>query len=296
MTTLSCVGAGRLGRTLCRLLSEHVTIQQVINSRQPSARQAVDFIGAGTAATMDSAKPADLWLIATPDNQIEAAYQALLASGAIETGKVNKSTVVFHCSGSMSASILSSAEDNIVVASVHPIHSFANPQQSLHTFVGSHCAIEGQPDAVAMLQPLFESIGALPFAIDSQHKALYHGATVMACNYLVSLLETSQQMLTAAGVDNSHGNILQSLIRQTLDNYLSTDATAALTGPIARGDTETVASHLRAFNNHEQADLWHQLYTALGNATLPIAAQQGQASDQHLQQIKQLLKSSHKKN
>lgn len=291
MKTLSCVGAGRLGRTLCRLLSEHLTIGQIINSGQPSARQAIDFIGSGTAATMETATPADLWLIATPDSQIEAAYQALLASGALHDG-----AVVFHCSGSTSSSILASEQDNINVASVHPIHSFASPQQSLTTFAGCHCAIEGQGDAVALLQPLFRSIGALPFTINSQHKALYHSATVMACNYLISLLDTSQQMLTAAGVDNSHGNILDSLIRQTLDNYLSTDATAALTGPIARGDSATVASHLQAFNGHEQADLWQQVYSALGNATLPISQRQGQASEQQLQQIEQLLKLSQKKN
>lgn len=291
MTTLSCVGAGRLGRTLCRLLSEHVTIGQIINSGQPSARQAIDFIGSGTAATMETAVPADLWMIATPDSQIEAAYQALLASGAVHGG-----AVVFHCSGSTSSSVLAPAQENISVASVHPVHSFANPQQSLETFSGSHCAIEGQAEAVAQLQPLFKSIGALPFAIDSQQKALYHSATVMACNYLVSLLDTSQQMLTAAGADNSHGNILGSLIRQTLDNYLSTDATAALTGPIARGDSATVANHLQAFNGHEQADLWHQVYSALGNATLPISQRQGQASEKQLQQIEQLLKPSDKKN
>ena len=290
MTTLSCVGAGRLGRTLCRLLSEHVTIGQIINTAQPSAWQAVDFIGSGTAATMETALPADLWLIATPDNQIEAAYKDLLASGALHGG-----AVVFHCCGSTSSSVLASEQDNINVASVHPIHSFANPQQSLETFAGSHCAIEGQADAVALLQPLFKSIGAQPFAIDSQHKALYHGATVMACNYLVTLLDTSQQMLNAAGVDNSNGNILHSLIRQTLDNYLSTDATAALTGPIARGDSATVASHLQAFNAYGQADLWQQVYRALGNATLPISQQQGQASEQQLQQIEQLLNPSLKK-
>ena len=91
MKTLSCVGAGRLGRTLCRLLSEHLTIGQIINSGQPSARQAIDFIGSGTAATMETATPADLWLIATPDSQIEAAYQALLASGALHDGAVELS-------------------------------------------------------------------------------------------------------------------------------------------------------------------------------------------------------------
>ncbi|MDC1145211.1 DUF2520 domain-containing protein [Porticoccaceae bacterium] len=284
MTTLSCIGAGRLGKTICRLLSATASIQQIVNRSLASSQRAVDFIGSGVAAPITDLQPANIWLIATPDSQIETAYKQLQASGALDQG-----AIVFHCSGSISAAVLNSNNSDIHVASVHPIHSFADPQKSLSHFPGCHCAIEGQPDAVEVLQTLFESIGALPFVIDSQHKALYHSATVMACNYLVSLMQASQQILTAAGVDDRNGNPLESLIRQTLDNYLDTNATSALTGPIARGDVKTVASHLDALRQETDGVLWQQVYTALGKATLPIASQQGQASISDLQQIKELL-------
>jgi len=284
MTTLSCIGAGRLGKTICRLLADKVSIQQIINRNLSSSQRAVDFIGSGLATPITDLQPANIWLIATPDSQIESAYKQLQASGVLE----NK-TIVFHCSGAIGASVLYSSNADIDVASVHPIHSFADPQKSLSHFPGCHCAIEGQPDAVEVLQTLFESIGALPFVIDSQHKPLYHSATVMACNYLVSLMQTSQQILAVAGIDDRNGNPLESLIRQTLDNYLDTNATSALTGPIARGDVKTVASHLDALRQESDGDLWQQVYTALGKATLPIASQQGQASSTDLQQIKELL-------
>jgi len=284
MKTLSCIGAGRLGKTLCRLLSDTVNIQQVVNRSLASSQRAVDFIGSGLAAPITDLQAANIWLIATPDSQIETAYKQLQASGVL-----NNKAIVFHCSGSTSASVLYSSNSDIGVASVHPIHSFADPQKSLNHFPGCHCAIEGQPDAVEELHSLFESIGALPFIIDSQHKALYHSATVMACNYLVSLLQTSQQILTAAGVDGRNGNPLESLIRQTLNNYLDTNAASALTGPIARGDSKTIASHLDALGQENHGDLWKQVYTALGKATLPIAAQQAQASSSDLQQIEKLL-------
>ena len=284
MTTLSCIGAGRLGKTICRLLSATASIQQIVNRSLASSQRAVDFIGSGVAAPITDLQPANIWLIATPDSQIETAYKQLQASGALDQG-----AIVFHCSGSIGAAVLNSNNSDIHVASVHPIHSFADPQKSLSHFPGCHCAIEGQPDAVEVLQTLFESMGALPFVIDSQHKALYHSATVMACNYLVSLMQTSQQILTAAGVDDHNGNPLESLIRQTLNNYLDTNAASALTGPIARGDSETVASHLDALRQESDCVLWQQVYTALGKATLPIASQQGQASISDLQQIKELL-------
>lgn len=284
MITLSCVGAGRLGKTICRLLVGKVEIHQVVNHSLASAQRAVDFIGSGSAVSMADLQPADIWLIATPDGQIKLVYEQLKA-----TGILHNNAIVFHCSGAIGSSVLYSDDVKINVASVHPIHSFADPQKSLKDFSGSHCAIEGQANAVTTLKDLFEDIGAIPFIIDSQHKALYHTATVMACNYLVSLLEASQQILATAGVDGCDGNPLESLIRQTLDNYLSTDATSALTGPIARGDTKTITSHLQALAQNGDNQLWQQVYTALGKATLPIAAQQGQASKSDLQQIEKLL-------
>ena len=298
MLTLSCIGAGRLGQTLCHLLSQHadLTIGQIINSTQASSQSAVDFIGCGSAATVDALKQADMWLIATPDNQIESAAQQL------QDAKILKpETVIFHCSGLLPSSVLQNKQQDLNVASVHPIHSFASPKQSIETFTGSHCAIEGSATAVTQLDALFSSLGALTFTLDSQQKSLYHAASVMACNYLVSLLEESHQMLKQAGVDKvrndkagsdeagsdstENSSPLEPLIRQTLDNYFALGSTQALTGPIARGDTETVKTHIKALQQAPDADLWIQLYSALGKATLPISAKQGQASKEKLAAI-----------
>lgn len=283
MPTLSCVGAGLLGKTVCQLLSSQLSVQQIINRSSDSAQQAVDFIGAGRIANWSELEAADIWLIATPDNQLEAAARRLSESGVLRSGDT-----VFHCSGSLSSEIFDFFRDNIHTASAHPIHSFANPQQSLNTFAGSHCAIEGETQAVALLTTLFTNLGALPFAIESQNKALYHAATVMACNFLVSLLNTSQQLLDYAGVESSV-NPLESLIRLSLDNYLATGAQASLTGPIARGDSQTVAKHIEAMQAHPESPVWQQVYRALGNAALPISAAQGQASEESLASIAALL-------
>ena len=283
--TLSCVGAGRLGKTLCNLFSKHLQIGQVINRNQVSAQLAVDFIGSGQAYTgYSDLKPADLWLIATPDNSIQQTSEALKNSGVLRNDDI-----VFHCSGSLGADSL--ALDNCPTASVHPIHSFANPQNSLAHFAGTACGIEGQPEAVEVLKPLFANIGAAPFAIASEHKSLYHAATVMTCNYLVSLMALGEQMLAASGVDSEAGNHspLEPLIRQTLDNYLNTDAVSALTGPIARGDSATIEAHLQALQG--QPELWQKVYCALGNATIELSAQQGQASADSLASISTLLNS-----
>ena len=280
--TLSCIGAGRLGKTLCHLFAQHLHIGHIINCSEDSARLAVKFIGAGQArrVPVDSA---DIWLIATPDNEIKAASAVLRTASVLR-----ESDTVFHCSGALNAAELDISDCH--TASVHPIHSFADPQQSISQFAGTPCGMEGNRSALDRLQPLFERVAAKPFVIDSQQKALYHAATVMTCNYLVSLLELGQKMLTAAGVSPQQGaNPLEPLIRQTLDNYFNTDATSALTGPISRGDTATVASHIQALQ--QQPNNWQQVYRALGNTTRAIAAKQGLASPENLSAIDRLLNS-----
>ena len=280
--TLSCIGAGRLGKTLCHLFAQHLHIGHIINCSEDSARLAVKFIGAGQArrVPVDSA---DIWLIATPDNEIKAASAVLRTASVLR-----ESDTVFHCSGALNAAELDISDCH--TASVHPIHSFADPQQSISQFAGTPCGMEGNRSALDRLQPLFERVAAKPFVIDSQQKALYHAATVMTCNYLVSLLELGQKMLTAAGVSpQQSANPLEPLIRQTLDNYFNTDATSALTGPISRGDTATVASHIQALQ--QQPNNWQQVYRALGNTTRAIAAKQGQASAENLSAIDRLLNS-----
>ena len=288
MLTLSCIGAGRLGQTLCHLLSQRsdISIGQIINSNQVSSQRAVDFIGCGSAATIDDLKQADIWLIATPDNQIESVAKQLHTSAILKPD-----TVIFHCSGLLPSTVLNDENQNLNVASVHPIHSFADPKRSIETFSGCHCAIEGSANAVAQLDALFSSLGALTFTLESQQKSLYHTASVMACNYLVSLLEVSHQMLKEAGIEGAgidsteNSSPLESLIRQTLDNYFLLGASQALTGPIARGDTDTVQTHLKALQQAPDSDLWKQLYSALGKATVSISGKQGQASKEQLAAI-----------
>ncbi|HIG66559.1 MAG TPA: DUF2520 domain-containing protein [Porticoccaceae bacterium] len=286
---LSCIGAGRTGSSLCNLLAEHVSIKQIINRSATSAEYAVDFIGAGDPIALNDTgyqqfQPVDLWMIATPDDHIEEAVQLLVDSEVLQADNI-----VFHCSGAISSNVLSRLNvGGVHVASVHPIHSFANPENSISNLKKVPFAIEGDAEAIVQLNQLCIAIGGQPFAINSASKSLYHAATVMACNNLVSLLEISKGMLIQAGVDvKNSGNPLDLLIQQTVTNYLSSGAQKALTGPIARGDVDTVVSHLLALKN--APDGWQDAYRGLSKMAVEISARQGQASTEQLQDILQLL-------
>ena len=287
--TVSCIGAGRLGTTLCRLLLEQqsdisISIRQVLNNSLESSLKAVEFIGDGKAIKdSERLKSADLWLISTPDDAIQEVSEALAQSGVLTPGNI-----VFHCSGSLSSKIIRLPDDQCYRASVHPTHSFANPEKSIATFAGSSCAVEGNDQAVKVLNSLFSAIGGKCFPLQSDKKGLYHAATVMACNNLVSLLAISKQMLTEANIDPAQQEqILNPLIRQTVDNYLTNaDPAASLTGPISRGDQSTVETHLDALSSEPQ---WRDAYAALGSVAVGLARQQGFATDEELRKITDLL-------
>lgn len=270
MLTLNLIGAGRAGQTLARLWHQAglLQIQAVVCRRQAHAELAVEFIGSGIAATGLSALPnADVWLIATPDDQI--------ANVAEQLGQVHiKGDVAFHLSGSLNGDNLAPLRGcGLVLASIHPIRSFAQPQLACQQFAGTHCGVEGDAAALAVLLPLFQGIGASTFHIDSQHKSLYHAGSVMACNYLVSLLEAGLQCFEAAGVSRENAlAALGPLLHGTLDNVSRLGTQAALTGPIVRGDTAVVAKHQLAL----QQALPHllPLYQLLGQHTLQLAQPQ----------------------
>lgn len=270
LPTLGIMGAGKLARTLARLWAEQAVFRiGSIGSRRPaSATDARAFIGSGTvAATAADLHPADLWLLATPDDQLGSALQELLTRDLVHPG-----TVVFHCSGALSSTILQAAQTRGgTIASVHPAHSFADPQRSLATFSGSACACEGDSAALQQLLPAFRAIGGLPFAVNAEHKTLYHAGSVIACNYLVTLLETALDSFAAAGVERHQAAaLLGPLVHQTVDNVLGGSRGAALTGPIARGDDQTVQRQARALQ--EANPRWGALYRLLGQHTAVLAA------------------------
>jgi len=283
---LSCIGAGRLGSTLCKLLAQQVTIGQILNSTALSSQQAVEFIGTGDPVdNLKQLKAADIWLIATPDEAIATSFKSLQATAILRPGDL-----VFHCSGVLDSTILTGSL--MSCASLHPLHSFAEPQRSVDSFHGTPCAMEGDSAALAKLSALFSAIGARPFEINRDQKVLYHAAAVMSCNYLVTLLDIGDNILQAAGLEQSEStdSPLRPLIEQTLQNYYASSAQRALTGPIARGDHDTVAAHLNALQTSSVGQpVWPDVYRSLGLASVALARRGKLAGSAPLERIEKLL-------
>ncbi len=285
--TLNIIGPGRVGRTLGALLGHArlCTVQDVLSAEQGTAEAAVAFIGAGRAVRrLGDMRAADLWLLAPPDAAIAPVAAALAA-----TNCVRKGDVVFHCSGAQPSAILAPlTAAGAVIASVHPLKSFADPAIAVDRFSGTYCAAEGDAAALAVLTPLFEQLGARVAVIDSAGKTLYHAASVLVCNDLTALMETGLRAYEAAGLARATAQaMMEPLVRETIDNIFALGTTRALTGPVARGDAAVLMRQLAALNALDPRIA--EAYRALNQIALDLARAQGGASVAALDAVAQAL-------
>ena len=262
------IGAGHVGRVLGRLLAAQGgwQIGQVLTRSQASAQQAVDFIGAGTpVAGYAQLRAADVHVLAVADDQIPAVCIALAAAVPLA------GSIVFHCSGALASTALqAAAQAGALVASVHPIRSFADTDAVAAQFAGTYCGVEGDGGALAVLLPALQAIGAQPVTINAAAKTVYHAAAVFASNYLVTVLDAALRAYQAAGIPEPVARKLaQPLAAESMANVFRLGAAAALSGPIARGDMATVERQLAAVGSWDAAT--GELYQALVPPTQDLA-------------------------
>lgn len=271
---LNIVGAGHVGRTLGRLFAARAvfTVQDVLTRGIDSARDAVGFIGAGRALDAGALpRAAAVWMLAVSDDRI-ADVAALLAASVPLQG-----AVVFHCSGAKASTELDALRQaGAVVASVHPVRSFADPAAVAADFDGTFCGVEGDDAALALLLPAFAAIGARPVRIDAAAKTVYHAASVFASNYLVTVLDAALRAYQAAGIAPAVAlELARPLASESLANVFRLGPETALSGPIARGDTATVARQQAAVGAWDAPT--GNLYAALATATWDLARRKHQA-------------------
>lgn len=287
MQKLSFIGCGKLAKTLGHLWQQQrlFKIGDILTRSTESGRLAADFLGAGrVVSSFTDLQPADLFLIATPDDAIGPCSKALAASGVLKSGNV-----VFHCSGMAPSSLLQDAtRQGAAVASVHPVKSFADPLRAAASFAGTSCAIEGDPLALTLLQPAFEAIGGRCFCIDPERKTLYHAGMVVISNYLTTLLHSGSRIFEHCGLSPTETDaIMEPIVREVVDNAFTLGTTQSLTGPYSRGDVETIRQHLEALA--AESPLLEGLYRQLGQVALDLSRQQGKATPEQLEQLALLL-------
>lgn len=271
MLSLNIIGCGKLGKTIGKLIVQNnaARVVGIVNSTLQSGIVSANFVGQGIACENIHALPkAEIYLIATKDDLISDIANRLHAE------PMKAGTIIFHCSGTLSSEILIKLkEKNCLIASIHPIKSFANPEQAISTFTGTYCAIEGDHEALHTITNLFQKIGGKVFSIDKNNKSIYHVGGVIANNYLVTLHYQAVQCYVKAGFDTSTAKqIVSKLMSEAMNNVNNASHSKALTGPIQRGDVKTVFQHITTLKKDSSLSTMKDIYSSMGKGTLAFSA------------------------
>ena len=206
-------------------------------------------------------------VLAVPDDAIPPLAAALAAHQAVQTDHV-----VLHVSGSLSHDVLHIlAPSGAALGSLHPLQTLVEPERAPEHLRGAWAAVEGMPRAVEIAERLARDVGLRPFRLRPGAKPLYHSGAVFASNYFVVVEAVAERLLREAGLAEGEAwEALAPLVAGTLDNLRRQGPLTALTGPVARGDVDTLTSHLAALSGSEA-----ELYRRLGEAALELARRRG---------------------
>ena len=283
--TFAIIGCGKVGVTLAWHLA-HIGYLPIgfASRRAASAHAAAESAGGGRVCRdpWEAAADADVVFITTPDGTIGAVAEDLAEHKGLKRG-----AVVLHCSGALSSEIIAAVRRcGAYAGSLHPLQSFAAPAFPENPFRGIIMAGEGDAKARDLAREISNGFQAAFLTIETDHKTLYHAAAVVASNYLVTLLAASTQLLERSGIAPEETlKVILPLVRGTLNNIEKRGVADALTGPIARGDIDTVQAHCRKIEQ-SLPDLL-PFYQVLGRYTLPLA--QGNVRADKLSELADLL-------
>jgi len=253
--SIAIIGTGRLGATLALALHRQgVEIAMVANRSAASAQQLAAQLGSCRSVTANEAAQADLVFLTVPDDA--------LAPTAAQLPWRHGQAVV-HCSGATEVSVLQPAADaGAQICGFHPLQIFSDPARALELIAGSSVAIEGPPELEAQLQHLAGLLGMHPIRLPPGARALYHGGASYAASFLLSMLKEAVAAWRSFGVDEAQAlQALLPLAQGTLAAAASKGLSAAVAGPVSRGDAGVIARHLAAFEalGPEHAALYREM-------------------------------------
>ncbi|HEY2498125.1 MAG TPA: DUF2520 domain-containing protein [Candidatus Angelobacter sp.] len=265
--TITLIGAGNLAQAIGPALKaagytiDVVAARETASSRRRAAMLAKN-LGA-RAISLEQAEPvADIVWICHTDDALAATAHALARKQARQGWK---DKIVFHSSGALTSDVLAPLRRaGAQAASLHPMMTFvAGATPSME---GVPFAIEGDSRAVAVARRIVRDLGAEAFLIRKAAKPLYHALGSFSSPLIVAALVTAERVGRGAGLNASQTRrIMAPILRQTLKNYLERGAAAAFSGPIKRGDVNTVLRHLKELKRVHGAS---EVYRALVKSAL----------------------------
>ena len=261
---IAIVGAGNFATALALSLRRagYRIAWVMARSTRTSFRKAsvlAGEIGAVAVQKPQSARPVDLVWFCVPDSQIAVAAKSLAGTSPW------KGVIALHSSGALASDELSLLRDQgAAVASVHPLMTFVRGVRP--SLANVPFAIEGDAKAVPAARAIVNDVSGIAYPIRKSDKAAYHAWGTFASPLFTALLAATEQVASVAGVKPPEARKrMIPILLQTLANYAMMGAPAAFSGPIVRGDVETVKKHLQVLRSRPGE---RDVYKALARAAL----------------------------
>ena len=289
MLKIGIIGAGTVGSALAIRLAENGYEVAAVSSRTHASAEKLAKTIEGCHA-LDTNQPVadtcDIVFITTPDAVI---------SEIASTVQWHKGQSVVHCSGADSTETLQPARQMGASTGVfHPLQTLANVKQAISNIPGSTFAIEAEEPLLTTLKEMAEALHCRWIELKAEDKVIYHAAAVIASNYLVTLVKLADDLWETFGIPREQATqALLPLLKGTLNNIENVGIPQALTGPIARGDLETVKKHLAALQKEAPDAL--SVYCELGLQTIPIAQAIGKIDEEKADELRAVLKAGLKR-
>lgn len=285
------VSAGRVGAVLGAALARaghHVFAASGI-SRASVHRAAALLPDTPLLPPDEVVQRADLVLLAVPDDVLPGLVRGLAAAGCFRSGQI-----VAHTCGRYGVGVLAPAsEHGVLPLALHPVMTFTGRPEDLQRLVACPVGVtvptSGAGDcgvAWSVGEALVVEMGAEPVRVPEAARPLYHAALAHGANHLVTLVRDCAELLAAAGVEPAE-LLIAPLLSAALDNALR-HGDRALTGPVARGDTDTVRAHLRALTETSPAAA--ATYRALAERTATRASGAGLLSEHAVGEVRSVLR------
>lgn len=259
--TVGVVSAGRVGAVLGAALSRAGHRVGSVAAVSDASRKRAELLvpDAAVLPPDEVAGDVDLLLLAVPDDALGPLVTGLAAARTLRRG-----TMVAHTSGAHGVGVLAPlTEVGALPLALHPVMTFTGTDVDLQRLDGAAWGVTSDEVLRPVAETLVIEMGGEPSFIIEELRPLYHAGLAFAANHLVTLVAQADDLLQASGVEQPQ-RMLGPLLGAALDNALRS-GDRALTGPVARGDSGTVAKHLQTLAEHSPDSL--DAYIAMGRLT-----------------------------
>ena len=265
------VGAGKVGFSLGKYFAMHkISVAGYYSKNPEAAKEAADFTGTRNYVRLeDLVQDCEVLFLTVPDDVIKEVWSQICAQKV--TGKI-----ICHCSGVLSSEVFSDiTKTGNFGYSIHPLLAVNDKLHSYQELSHALFTIEGDEQKKEEMTGLLKKCGNQVLTLQKEEKVRYHAAAVFASNLVLGLAETAMEELALCGFSKEAARAaIAPFMQANVSHLLEMSEEEALTGPVERGDSQTVRLHMEKLSGENR-----EIYRLLSKKALEIAKRKNKDRD-----------------